>query len=36
MNELIEIMFTKGEPIEGYDPAWGKAWRRYDKSKFQE
>lgn len=32
----VKNVFTKGEPIEGYDPAWGKAWRRYDKSKFQE
>lgn len=32
----VKNVFTKGEPIDGYDPAWGKAWRRYDKSKFEE
>lgn len=32
----VKNVFTKGEPIEGYDPDWGKAWRRYDKSKFEE
>lgn len=31
----VKNVFTKGEPIEGYDSAWGKAWRRYDKSKFE-
>jgi hypothetical protein len=32
----VKNVFTKGEPIDSYDPAWGKAWRRYDKSKFEE
>ena len=32
----VKNVFTKGEPIDGYDPAWGKAWRRYDKSKFED
>lgn len=31
----VKNVFTKGEPIEGYEPEWGKAWRRYDKTKFE-
>lgn len=42
-NKVVEVLkdhevknvFTKGEPIEGYDSAWCEAWRRYDKSKFE-
>ncbi len=26
--------FGKGEPIDGYKPEWGKAWRRYNKASF--
>lgn len=32
----VGTSFGRGEHIEGYKPEWGKAWRRYDKSKFQE
>lgn len=26
--------FGRGEPIEGYKPEWGRAWRRYNKMSF--
>ncbi len=31
----IKCDFSKGEPIDGYKPEWGKAWRRYNKSAFE-
>lgn len=31
----VKDSFVKGEKtIEGYDPAWGRAWRRYNKCNF--
>lgn len=41
-KEVVELLkdhevgssFGRGEPIEGYKPEWGKAWRRYNKASF--
>lgn len=30
----VKDSFLKGDKIEGYDPAWGRAWRRYNKCNF--